>query len=217
MRGRFRSVVVACAGGLLIAFVANAAEKERTAEAPYPFSRVLVVAASEDETMRREFEVAVVDAMHKGKSEGISSYVYGQEAAIKAVTKDTVVQLAGMAQVDAVLVIRGSMHDPHLGKTQDQTFIYIGPIASAVINDEGTMAAAVASNWAFHVVPGAVTVNGVIDFDTKLYLPSGDNALVYRSTRSFKFKLKPGERGQDVASLHAKDIVKALRKDGMIR
>ena len=79
------------------------------------------------------------------------------------------------------------------------------------------MTAAMASNYAFHVVPGAITFDGVIDFDTTLYLPSGDHPLVYRSTRSFKFKLEPGERGQDVASLHAGDIVHTLRKDGMIR
>ena len=98
MRDRFRLTMMAGAVGLLLACLGcattpepgDATGQKRTAEAPYPFSRLLVVAVSEDEGMRREFEMAVVDAMHKGESKGISSYEYGQEAGSPATTKDGV-------------------------------------------------------------------------------------------------------------------------------
>ena len=131
--------------------------------------------------------------------------------------RETLVELAGRVNADAVIVTR-MLHQSFMdGRTADPVVTYLGPEVSISHNESTNSTVVVISNVGTEIVPGSFALDTEDLLEWCVYKLGKDGQLAYRATMNAQFELSPDQRIEMAAAVFADKIARCLRKDGVIR
>lgn len=181
-----------------------------------PFMTVIVVAVAPDSSARDVFEQALVKSIGQHGGEGIAAHKYGRRMGSSQLTRDIVLEMVEQTGADAILLTRVAGQHAAAGVSQEETIVHVGPTVRVAQNEDKSMTAVVASNYAVEIVPGTMVIKADTVLESLVYRPAAGDDPVYRATTDAHFEMGPGDHPEEAAYNYALAIGKLLRKDGVI-
>ena len=169
-----------------------------------PISRILVVGAHEDRSVRRQFEDTLADSLRAGETDAVSSIVVmprGEE-----LDQETVATAAKEARADAVLITR--LKDVQLSATLEEG----RTTTEARRQDDGDMLDFFRYDYIEHEDPLNVTTVRTVVVSSELYRVA-DRLKLW----SVESTAVDKENAMDAIETIAASTTRQLRRDGLVR
>jgi hypothetical protein len=209
------AIVAGCASTTTSSDSSGSWQHGRSADAP--FNTVFIIAIAADSNAREAFEQALAKSIDDAGGNGIAAHRYGRQMGFKKLTRDIVLDLANKSGSDAILITRVLDQEMATGISQEEIIVHVGPMVRVAQNEDASMTAIVASNYAVEIVPGSMVVEADTLLESRVYQPSTGDKLLYRATTDTHFEMGPGDSIEAAAYEYGIAIGQLLRKDGVIR
>lgn len=180
-----------------------------------PFSSFLIVAAVPRDDARRAFEMTLANEISAaGGAKARTSY---GSILTRDLSKDALVTLAARTSSQALIVTRVLDQSLKDGKTADQVVTHYGPAVSVSHDEAHDLTVVMASSYWTEVQEGSAIIEADSLLEMSVYEPATGDRLIYRARMDAKFDLGPNQPIEMAAAVFADEMVKRLRKDGVIR
>lgn len=182
-----------------------------------PFETVIVFGVAPDQRAREAFEDALARNITEAGARGIAGHRYARRTNVEELTTENVIEMIKQTGADAVLLTRMIDQEVAQGLSKEETILHVGPTVRVAQNEDASMTAVMASNYAVEVVPGSATIKANTVLESIVFRPLLTDQPVYRAMTDARFEFGPGDVVEEAALRFADAIARQLRQDDVIR